>query len=150
MPKIQTIISDSSSATYNSGLTFAKILKAGDKILLLGDIGSGKTTFVQGMARFLGITQAVQSPTFVLLKPYRIPKNRGKSKASSFIHLDLYRLGNTDDLQELGFAELLDDKKAIICIENPIKNLPFIGRKYTVSFFYLNQNRRKIRITLTK
>jgi tRNA threonylcarbamoyladenosine biosynthesis protein TsaE len=79
----------------------APLAKPGDLVLLAGDLGTGKTSFVQGFARGLGVTEPVTSPAFVLARPYhgRLP----------LLHLDVYRLEHLQELQDLGISELLDD-----------------------------------------
>ncbi len=76
-------------------------LRAGDLILLEGDLGAGKTTFVQGLARGMGLTAAVKSPTYTLVHEYRALGRPGLG------HLDLYRLAPGRDLSDLGLDELL-------------------------------------------
>ncbi|MFN2503761.1 MAG: tRNA (adenosine(37)-N6)-threonylcarbamoyltransferase complex ATPase subunit type 1 TsaE [Acidimicrobiales bacterium] len=78
----------------------AGLARPGDLILLAGDLGTGKTAFVQGFARKLGVEEPVTSPAFVLVRSYegRIP----------IIHLDVYRLDHLQELVDLGIAELLD------------------------------------------
>ena len=79
----------------------AGLARPGDLILLAGDMGSGKTSFVQGFARALGITEPVTSPTFTLVREYegRLP----------VVHVDVYRLDHLQELVDLGIAELLDE-----------------------------------------
>ena len=78
------------------------VLSPGDVIVLIGDLGSGKTTFVRGLARGLGVTIGVKSPSFAihLRYPGRIPLH----------HLDLYRLNDTRDLAELGLEDVLEQE----------------------------------------
>ena len=83
-------------------------------LALEGELGSGKTTFVQGFTRALGVREKVVSSTFVLLKIYSLPP------AISFkylVHIDCYRLDSSQDLIHLGFKDLLKDKDAILIIE---------------------------------
>lgn len=93
----------------------------GGIIALYGDLGAGKTTFVQGFAKALGISDKIISPTFVYIRQHSIPeKNRW------LYHIDLYRLEDPDD-QSLGLNDLLSDSSNIIVIEWPEKlgkNLP--------------------------
>ncbi|MGH9224594.1 MAG: tRNA (adenosine(37)-N6)-threonylcarbamoyltransferase complex ATPase subunit type 1 TsaE [Acidimicrobiales bacterium] len=79
----------------------APFARPGDLILLEGGLGTGKTAFVQGFAKGLGVTERVTSPTFVLVRSYtgRIP----------MVHLDVYRLDRMQELVDLGIAELLDE-----------------------------------------
>jgi tRNA threonylcarbamoyladenosine biosynthesis protein TsaE len=79
----------------------AGVAKPGDVILLAGDLGAGKTAFVQGFARALGVAEQVTSPTFTLVRSYegRLP----------IVHVDVYRLDHLQEVFELGFSELLDE-----------------------------------------
>jgi tRNA threonylcarbamoyladenosine biosynthesis protein TsaE len=81
----------------------AATLQSGDTILLVGELGAGKTTFVQALAKSLGATDEVVSPTFTLMR--HVPLADGRT----LLHLDAYRLTGPDDLEELGFFELVDD-----------------------------------------
>jgi len=91
-------------------------------LALEGELGSGKTTFAQGLAGALGVREKVSSPTFVLLKIYRLTPNAG---FKHLIHIDCYRLDSPQDLIHLGFKNLLKDKDAILLIEwaDRVKNL---------------------------
>jgi tRNA threonylcarbamoyladenosine biosynthesis protein TsaE len=86
--------------TREVGAALAALLVPGDVISLTGDLGAGKTTFVQGAARGLGVEDPVASPTFVLVREYRgdLP----------VYHLDVYRLDRLQEVIELGFEDLLD------------------------------------------
>lgn len=91
-------------------------------LALEGDLGGGKTTFVQGLAQGLGIRENLTSPTFVIMKSYFIPHLRLPllEKEGGFIvfyHLDCYRLKDENDLKALGIKEILTDSKNIIVIE---------------------------------
>lgn len=76
-------------------------LRAGDLLLLEGDLGAGKTTFVQGLAQGMGLAAAVKSPTFTLVHEYRAVGRAGLG------HLDLYRMPEGRDLGDLGLDDLL-------------------------------------------
>lgn len=84
-------------------------------IALSGDLGAGKTTFVQGAALTLGVRESVQSPTFVIEKIYALDGQ----KFSRLIHIDAYRLKSAHELRILGFEELLRDGRDIIMLEWP-------------------------------
>lgn len=83
---------------------------------LQGTLGSGKTTFIQGFARELGIKKRIASPTFVLFKFYPIPP-KSKSFFKTLIHIDAYRFQNLKELRVLTFQELLRNPKHLIVIE---------------------------------
>lgn len=97
--------------TVRLGKTFAKKLKPGTVIALSGGLGSGKTTFIKGIAVGLGLKDPdeVKSPTFALMHIYatKIP----------LYHFDLYRLEGLKEIQNIGFEEFAADPKAITCIE---------------------------------
>lgn len=97
-------------------------------IALQGDLGSGKTTFVQGLARAFGIKENILSPTFVLMKIYEVQLRKPRIFSHTFkhlIHIDCYRLDSPKDLLHLGFRDILKDKDAIVLIEwaDMIKNI---------------------------
>jgi tRNA threonylcarbamoyladenosine biosynthesis protein TsaE len=84
-------------------------------VTLKGDLGAGKTTFVQALARELGIADAVQSPTYVLMKSYPIA-HKGFTK---LVHIDAYRLDKPEQFLALRPEEFLNDPESLICIEWP-------------------------------
>ena len=95
-------------ATRQVAAALEPILLPGDVILLSGDLGAGKTAFVQGLAAALGVTEQVTSPTFTLAASYE-----GRLRLH---HLDVYRLDNLAEVLDLDLPELLEDQ-ATICIE---------------------------------
>jgi tRNA threonylcarbamoyladenosine biosynthesis protein TsaE len=95
-------------ATRQVAASLEPLLHSGDVILLSGDLGAGKTAFVQGLAAALGVQERVTSPTFTLAASYE-----GRLRLH---HLDVYRLENLAEVLDLDLPELLDDR-AVICIE---------------------------------
>ena len=87
-------------------------------IALHGELGSGKTTFVQGFARHYGVKDTVNSPTFLIMKKYPLT---GAHRGGSLYHFDLYRLGGEEELLDLGWEELLGEAQSIILVEWPEK-----------------------------
>lgn len=101
MRTVETIITHSEAETIDAGRKLSHALKAGDVVALYGDLGSGKTRFVKGISRGLGITEHVTSPTFVVVNEHlhgNIP----------LYHFDFYRLRNIRELEEIGFEEYLE------------------------------------------
>ncbi|MEK7149664.1 MAG: tRNA (adenosine(37)-N6)-threonylcarbamoyltransferase complex ATPase subunit type 1 TsaE [Patescibacteria group bacterium] len=92
-----------------------KLFKNALVIILKGNLGAGKTTFVQGFLRGLGVRKKITSPTFVIQKNYKL-RTTTYNKA---IHIDCYRIRNAKEISELGFKEIISDPKNIILIEWP-------------------------------
>ncbi len=89
-------------------------IEAGAAVLALhGDLGAGKTTFTQTLAKSLGVTESVTSPTFVIMKGYELLEQNW----DTLIHIDAYRIEEIDEMRPLGFDTLLADKGNIMCIE---------------------------------
>jgi tRNA threonylcarbamoyladenosine biosynthesis protein TsaE len=95
------------SATEALGATVAGRIEAGDVILLTGELGAGKTTFTQGLAAGLGVTDAVVSPTFTITREYQ-----GRLR---LVHVDLYRLDRAQEVLDLGLEDVADD--AVLVVE---------------------------------
>jgi len=110
---ILDIISHSSAQTQRLGARLGELLQGGELILLEGQLGTGKTTFTQGLAQGLGITEVVNSPTFTLLKEYPgqpLPVPEGRPNGPQRVglplyHFDLYRLDNPEEILDLGFED---------------------------------------------
>jgi tRNA threonylcarbamoyladenosine biosynthesis protein TsaE len=94
----------------------SKINKNALIIALEGDLGSGKTTFTQGLAKELGIKQRITSPTFVIIKKYKI-FNFQFSIFNYFYHIDCYRIKNPKEILILDFKEIISNPQNIIAIE---------------------------------
>ncbi len=136
-------ITNNSSETSNLGTRFAKSLKAGDVLLLFGDLGAGKTTFVQGLAKGLGIKERILSPTFVLQRIH----NAKKSGIKTFNHVDLYRLEGKQAIETLGLSETMNDPEGVVAIEWADRLSDFKPDKgYELRFDYLDEAKRKITI----
>ncbi|MBI4669312.1 MAG: tRNA (adenosine(37)-N6)-threonylcarbamoyltransferase complex ATPase subunit type 1 TsaE [Elusimicrobia bacterium] len=119
----------------------AKILgwaKAANRrlFLLFGNLGSGKTVFVRGLAKALGLKKAVKSPSFVLIQEYR-------SRRRNLIHIDLYRLTKTAHLASLGLGEYLENEKNIIAVEWAGKLPPAWRRSYESLSVFLKPGKAK-------
>ncbi len=95
-------------------LTKKRLCQRGALILaLVGDLGSGKTTFVQGFLRGLGIRGRITSPTFVLMKNYKLKTMNYKLAC----HIDCYRIKKPNELIKLGIKEILENPQNIVLIE---------------------------------
>ncbi len=100
------VVSTAAATTRAIGAAIASVLRAGDVVVLTGDLGSGKTELAKGLAAALGVTDRVVSPTFAIVREYdgRMPVH----------HLDVYRLGRMQEAIDLGIEELLDDGVVIV------------------------------------
>ncbi len=98
-------ISHSAAQTQRLGMRLGELLSGGELVLLHGQLGTGKTTFTQGLAQGMGITEYVNSPTFTLLKEYTGSRQPGHRQAPALYHFDLYRLDNPEEILDLGFDE---------------------------------------------
>lgn len=96
-------------ATRELAAAVADVVEAGDIVALAGDLGTGKTVFVQGFARGLGVTEAVTSPTFTLVRQHQ-------GTRLGLLHADVFRLDNLSEVVDLGLIELLDGP-TVACIE---------------------------------
>jgi tRNA threonylcarbamoyladenosine biosynthesis protein TsaE len=110
--------SDSPEHTRRIAAVLAKSLVPGDVIALEGELGAGKTCFVRGLAEGLGLDpQQVASPTFVLSHEYEPPE--ASPAGTTLVHIDAYRLHGADELDAVGWQELIDRRDAIIALEWP-------------------------------
>lgn len=119
--------------TQTFGLSLAQRLTGGAILALHGDLGTGKTTLTQGIAKGLKIEQPITSPTFTIANTYPI-----KHKAATqLVHIDTYRLNTAEDLLDIGITDLLSDSNSIVIIEWPekIQHLLPLHTKH----FYLKQ-----------
>jgi len=111
-----------------------------------GDLGAGKTAFVQGLARALGLKGKIQSPTFVLEKIYALPARAHREFGfARLVHIDAYRLEHPRELAALGFKELAADASNLIVIEWGEKVRKLLPRGYReLKFTFLNRTTREI------
>jgi len=134
------VLSHSPKETIDLGKRLSRWLKKGDVIFLFGDLGSGKTTFVKGLADGLGANRnEINSPSFVLIKEF-------KARLPLF-HFDLYRLKGLEDFFELGFEEyLFSDGVSVIEWAERLKGLA-LDSYLKVEFSLKGPNQRLINIT---
>ncbi len=137
--------------TQNIAADFAKGLKTGCVICLYGDLGYGKTTFVQGFARGLGIKKKILSPTFIIVRTYEIKNKKENRKMinniKNFYHVDLYRITDEREISDLGLVDMMDNPENIVLIEWPEKLGKFLPkRRIDVRFEYIDENKRKLEI----
>jgi tRNA threonylcarbamoyladenosine biosynthesis protein TsaE len=145
-------ITKTPSQTKKLGEILAKeILKSNFKnsviLALKGDLGGGKTTFLQGFAKGLGIKEKILSPTFIILKKFQIPN----SKYKYFYHFDCYRIEKSKEVLKLGFKKLISNPKNIVAIEWADKIRKIVPKNsLKIDFKFINKNNRKINVSLKK
>jgi tRNA threonylcarbamoyladenosine biosynthesis protein TsaE len=111
---------------------------------LIGDLGSGKTAFTQAVARELGVTERITSPTFVIQKNY--PLGESGHGFRRLVHIDAYRLGKPEELLQLGWAELLADSGNLVLVEWADRVLPILPASTPkLLFHFVDENTREIR-----
>ncbi len=125
---------------------FLETLVVGEQatvVSLSGDLGAGKTTFTQSLARALGVTHQIQSPTFTLMKIYPT----AHKTFHRLVHIDAYRFDNPEELVKLGWQEIISDPKTIVCLEWPERVasiIPTDAKKITLE--HVDEGKRKITI----
>ena len=140
------ILTNSPQETQELGQKIANKLNS-NLVCLYGELGTGKTTFVQGFAKGFGIKDRILSPTFIMIRIYKIPPENQKSH-SNFYHVDLYRAKNEKDAKTIGLSELWQDPKNLVIIEWADRIKKILPKNRTDIYFkYLSKNKRKIKIT---
>ncbi len=132
---IKTISSSEDMISF--GKELGSNLKGGEVIELIGDVGAGKTTFTKGLAKSLGITDEIQSPTFTISRVYEGTKN-------NLVHYDFYRL-NDAGIMAIEMQDVIDDPNNITVIEwgEPIREV--LPKKYiTVKIKIISENIREV------
>ncbi len=135
----RVVITEGPEETMELAADLARRLRDGDVVALVGPLGTGKTTFVKGLARGLFIPEEVLSPSFLLARTYLGTK--------PLHHLDLYRLRHPGELREVGLDELLPPERGVTAVEWADR-FPDLIPKGAVWVFleHAGQNRRKVTI----
>jgi tRNA threonylcarbamoyladenosine biosynthesis protein TsaE len=134
---VRVVETTGEAETSAAGERLAPELHAGDVVLLSGELGAGKTAFVRGLARALGVQEAdVTSPTFTLVQEYR-------TATAVLFHVDLYRL-TPPEVQDLGLDEMMEE--GILAVEWPDRWLDPPAVVYDVRIEHRGEDRRIVRI----
>lgn len=131
-------ITKNETETEALGARFAEGLPGGTVVAMYGDLGAGKTAFVRGMARGMGLDCRVSSPTFTIVNEYL-----GKRE---LIHFDMYRLGGADELFDIGWEDYLN--RGAVCAVEWSENVQdaFFGDEIIVRIEKLGDSERRISI----
>jgi tRNA threonylcarbamoyladenosine biosynthesis protein TsaE len=133
-----TIFTNNEAETEQAGADFAAALPNGSVVALYGDLGAGKTAFVRGMARGMGIDARVCSPTFTIVNEYSGPRE--------LFHFDMYRLASSDELFDIGWEDYL--ARGGVCAVEWSENVAdaFEGDEINVRIEKISDTARKISI----
>jgi tRNA threonylcarbamoyladenosine biosynthesis protein TsaE len=122
--------------TQRAGKEFAVILRPGDIVLLSGQLGAGKTTFVQGVARGLGVSERVTSPTFTMVRQHECVNDLG---VTTLHHADVYRVESIGEVMDLDLGELVEESAIAIVEWGEIASSVF-GRDVLTIVFSVDDN----------
>ncbi|HEV8537442.1 MAG TPA: tRNA (adenosine(37)-N6)-threonylcarbamoyltransferase complex ATPase subunit type 1 TsaE [Bacteroidota bacterium] len=138
---MQSFATHTEQETTALGVKFAHGLRGGDVVALFGDLGSGKTRFIQGACKGLGVVEHVTSPTFTIVNEYNAAELR-------VFHFDFYRIESLNEIRDIGFQEYLDGG-GICLIEWAEKAMEFHPpERYDVHLSYgESENMREVTIT---
>jgi len=145
--------------TKKLGRLLARELRGGEIIALIGDLGSGKTTFTQGLLDGLGAEGPFTSPTFIIMRHYnkeapisksQFPKDSNKInerlEIRNIYHLDAYRV-NDKDIMDLGWEEIISDKKNVVIVEWADRVEKILPKDTVrIEFWWLDEKKRRISI----
>lgn len=123
----------------------SKVIPEGDKATIVGlkgNLGAGKTTFTQYVAKILGISEKINSPTFVIEKIYKILDNQN---FDTLIHIDAYRLDSGKELEALNWNEIIEQQRTLILIEWPEQVSDILPNDLqTIEFEVIDEKSRQV------
>ena len=130
-----------SDDTVVAGETLAPVLRTGDIVLLSGTLGAGKTTFVKGVAKGLGVKERITSPTFTMVRQHACANDQG---ITTLHHCDVYRVESLDEVVDLALGELVEES-AVALVEWGDLAASVFGRDvFTIDFFVDGEERRTL------
>ena len=112
---------------------------------LYGDLGAGKTSFTQGLAQALGVSDTVVSPTFVIMKKYEL--NPDHLKFTSLIHIDAYRIEKPEEMIRLGWNDIISNKENLVVVEWPERVRANMPEHIKINFNHISENEREVEVT---
>jgi tRNA threonylcarbamoyladenosine biosynthesis protein TsaE len=137
------VISHSPDQTRQIGFRIGRLVRPGDVVLLAGQVGAGKTTLVQGLARGLNVEDYVQSPTFALAAEHQ--GRRADGDPIVLYHLDFYRLEGAEDLDSFGYEEYLEVDNGVVAVEWPERIAASMIDEYLlIEMRHLSDSKRRL------
>ena len=161
MKHISRNLEETQKIAKNFVYSIKKNEKGATVVGFYGNLGSGKTTFVQNIAKVFGVSDTVTSPTFVIMKVYELRDQRPETREnfskllslnSSFhhlVHIDAYRLEKSEELLHLGWKDIISNKENLILVEWPENVIDIMPKHIKIYLKHIeNENSREIEIML--
>jgi tRNA threonylcarbamoyladenosine biosynthesis protein TsaE len=111
---VQTLTVTTVQQTHALGAALAEVLRAGDLLVLTGELGAGKTTFTQGLGEGLGVREGIISPTFVLVRIHPNLSDGPRPGGPDLVHVDAYRLGSSSEIDDIDLENTLDSAVTVV------------------------------------
>ncbi|WP_395405231.1 tRNA (adenosine(37)-N6)-threonylcarbamoyltransferase complex ATPase subunit type 1 TsaE [Arthrobacter sp. UC242_113] len=111
---VQTLTVATADQTHALGAALAEVLRAGDLLVLTGELGAGKTTFTQGLGEGLGVREGIISPTFVLVRIHPNLPDGPRPGGPDLVHVDAYRLGSASEIDDIDLENTLDSAVTVV------------------------------------
>ena len=111
---VQTLTVTTADQTHALGAAMAEVLRAGDLVVLTGELGAGKTTFTQGLGEGLGVREGIISPTFVLVRIHPNLPDGPRPGGPDLVHVDAYRLGSASEIDDIDLENTLDSAVTVV------------------------------------
>lgn len=145
MQIISKNIKETAQIAYDFGADLKPKENKATIVGLYGELGAGKTTFMKYLAEYLGVADTIQSPTFVIMKKYNL---KNTNNFDQLIHIDAYRIENSQEMFVLDWQEMVANPKNLICVEWPERIAEIIGEHIVIRFEHVegSENQRKIGI----
>lgn len=127
--------------TMVAGEAFAKVLRSTDIVLISGTLGAGKTTFVKGVARGLGVKERITSPTFTMVREHQCTNDLG---IATLHHCDVYRVGTLDEVVDLALGELVEESGVALIEWGELAATVFGRDVMTIDFVVDDEEKRTL------
>lgn len=140
MPKTKPKTRIPLSKAETAAKKIATQIKGGEIIALIGELGSGKTTFTKALGKALGIKRNISSPTFVMMQEFEVPAKKSVARPKLYLyHLDLYRTKNFTEVKSLGITQWWGHPETITVIEWADKILSSLPKNAIVIYLYRDE-----------